>query len=227
MADFRSDPAGAALKTPSGRIEIFSEAIASFGYDDCPGHPVWLEPAEWLGSPLAERHPPHLVSNQPAAKLHSQYNLGPHCEASRVGGREVLRIHPDDAAVRGIATGDLVRVSNDRGACLAAALVTEDVMPRVVVLPTGAWYDPLEPGVPGTLELHGNPNVLTLDKGSSQLAQAPVAHSCLVDVERFAGEAPRVAAFDLPVMTQHPTISVAAFARARPLSGALRAREGP
>ena len=198
MADFRSDPAGAALKTPSGRIEIFSEAIASFGYDDCPGHPVWLEPAEWLGSPLAERHPLHLVSNQPAAKLHSQYDLGPHCEAARVGGREVLRIHPDDAAARGIATGDLVRVSNDRGACLAAALVTEEVMPRVVVLPTGAWYDPLEPGVPGTLELHGNPNVLTLDKGSSQLAQAPVAHSCLVDVERFAGEAPRVAAFDPP-----------------------------
>jgi biotin/methionine sulfoxide reductase len=68
----------------------------------------------------------------------------------------------------------------------------------VVVLPTGAWYDPAEPGVPGTLELHGNPNVLTLDKGSSRLAQAPVAHSCLVEVERFAGEAPRVAAFDPP-----------------------------
>jgi biotin/methionine sulfoxide reductase len=72
------------------------------------------------------------------------------------------------------------------------------VMPGVVVLPTGAWYDPAEPGVPGTLELHGNPNVLTLDKGSSRLAQAPVAHSCLVEVERFAGEAPRVAAFDPP-----------------------------
>ena len=52
--------------------------------------------------------------------------------------------------------------------------------------------------MPGTLELHGNPNVLTLDKGSSKLAQAPVAHSCLVEVERFAGEAPPVAAFDPP-----------------------------
>src|SRR4051794_35982141 len=71
-------------------------------------------------------------------------------------------------------------------------------MPGVVVLPTGAWYDPAEPGVPGTLELHGTPTVLTLDKGSSKLAQAPVAHSCLVEVERFAGEAPRVAAFDPP-----------------------------
>jgi biotin/methionine sulfoxide reductase len=198
MADFRADPAGAALRTPSGKIEIFSATIASFGYDDCPGHPAWLEPAEWLGAPLSKRYPLHLVSNQPAAKLHSQFDLGPHCEEARIGGREVLRLHPADAGPRGIATGDLVRVFNDRGACLAAALVTEDVMPGVVVLPTGAWYDPLEPGVPGTLELHGNPNVLTLDKGSSRLAQAPVAHSCLVEVERLAGEAPRVRAFDPP-----------------------------
>jgi biotin/methionine sulfoxide reductase len=199
MAEFRADPMGEPLRTPSGRIEIFSETIASFGYDDdCPGHPAWLEPAEWLGAPLAQRYPLHLLSNQPAAKLHSQFDLGPHCEAARIKGREVLRLHPADAAARGIATGDLVRVFNDRGACLAAALVTGEVMPRVVVLPTGAWYDPLEPGVPGTLERHGNPNVLTLDKGSSRLAQAPVAHSCLVEVERFVGEAPRVAAFDPP-----------------------------
>ena len=68
----------------------------------------------------------------------------------------------------------------------------------MAVLPTGVWYAPEEPGVPGSLELRGNPNVLTLDKGSSRLAQAPVAHSCLVEVERFAGEAPRVAAFDPP-----------------------------
>jgi biotin/methionine sulfoxide reductase len=208
MADFRADPADAALPTPSGRIEISSETIASFGYDDCPGHPVWLEPAEWLGAPLAERHPLHLVSNQPVAKLHSQYDLGPYCEEARIGGREMLRIHPADAAPRGIATGDVVRVFNDRGACLAAALVTEEVMPRVVVLPTGAWYDPLEPGVSGTLEVHGNPNVLTLDKGSSKLAQAPVAHSCLVEVEPFAGEAPRVAAFDTPPRVMAKTATV-------------------
>ncbi len=46
---FRADPVAFPLGTPSGRIEIYSERIASFGYDDCPGHPVWQEPAEWLG----------------------------------------------------------------------------------------------------------------------------------------------------------------------------------
>ena len=63
--DFRRDPKAHPLGTPSGRIEIFSSVIASFGYDDCPGHPTWLEPSEWLGSKLAIRHPLHLISNQP------------------------------------------------------------------------------------------------------------------------------------------------------------------
>ena len=50
MESFRKDPVAKPLKTPSGKIEIFSETIDGFGYEDCPGHPVWLEPAEWLGS---------------------------------------------------------------------------------------------------------------------------------------------------------------------------------
>ncbi|NIP72913.1 MAG: hypothetical protein GWO16_07715, partial [Gammaproteobacteria bacterium] len=49
LGDFRADPAAHPLGTPSGRIEIFSETIAGFGYDDCPGHPAWMEPLEWLG----------------------------------------------------------------------------------------------------------------------------------------------------------------------------------
>ena len=65
LKGFRDDPEGARLATPSGRIEIFSATIDGFGYKDCPGHPSWLEPTEWLGSPLAERYPLHLVANNP------------------------------------------------------------------------------------------------------------------------------------------------------------------
>ena len=71
-------------------------------------------------------------------------------------------------------------------------------MRGVAVLPTGAWYDPLVPGEIGTLEKHGNPNVLTRDKGTSKLTQGCTAHSCLVQVERFEGEPPPVTAFDPP-----------------------------
>jgi biotin/methionine sulfoxide reductase len=63
---------------------------------------------------------------------------------------------------------------------------------------TGAWYDPEEPGVPATLDRHGNPNVLTLDKGTSRLAQGPSAQTTLVEVERFVGDPPPVRAFTRP-----------------------------
>ena len=121
LADFRADPAAHPLKTPSGKIEIFSEKIASFGYDDCPGHATWLEPIEWLGSKTAERYPLHMLSDQPTDKLHSQLDHSPHSRATKVKGRQPITIHPDDATARGIADGDLLRVFNDRGACLAAA----------------------------------------------------------------------------------------------------------
>jgi biotin/methionine sulfoxide reductase len=195
---FRKDPSAHPLATPSGRIELYSETIANFGYDDCRGHPVWLEPAEWLGAPAAGRYPLHLISNQPKTRLHSQYDNGGLSQAEKVQGREPIGLSPVDAAARDVEDGDLVRVFNDRGSCLAGAVVTDALMPGVVQLATGAWYDPAEPGHAGSLELHGNPNVLTLDKGTSKLAQGPSAQSALVEVERFDGVAPPVTAFQPP-----------------------------
>lgn len=195
---FRRDPDANKLPTPSGKIEIFSSTIASFGYDDCVGHPAWYEPAEWLGSPLAARFPLHMISHQPATRLHSQYDHGSVSRAAKIAGREAITINPRDAAARSIRDGDVVRVYNDRGACLAGARVDDAVMPGVVVLPTGAWYDPLVPGEIGTLEKHGNPNVLTLDKGTSKLTQGCIAHTALVEVEKFEGDVPPITAFDPP-----------------------------
>jgi biotin/methionine sulfoxide reductase len=68
----------------------------------------------------------------------------------------------------------------------------------VIQLATGAWFDPETPGEPGGLCKHGNPNVLTLDKGTSRLGQGPSAHSCLVDVEPYRGIVPPVTAFEPP-----------------------------
>ena len=76
LKDFRDDPERARLATPSGRIEIFSATIDGFGYKDCPGHPSWLEPTEWLGAPLADRYPLTLVANNPTTRLHSQLDVG-------------------------------------------------------------------------------------------------------------------------------------------------------
>jgi biotin/methionine sulfoxide reductase len=87
-ADFRHDPVAHPLGTPSGRIEIFSERIAGFGLSDCPGHPVWRAPFEWLGHDLAKRYPLHLLSDQPARRLHSQLDPSPYSRAGKVAGRE-------------------------------------------------------------------------------------------------------------------------------------------
>ena len=195
LARFRADPQAHPLATPSGRIELYSERIAGFGYADCCGHPMWFEPVEWHGSPQAARHPLHLLSNQPARKLHSQYDHGLYSQAGKIAGREALRIHSADAAARGIATGDVVRVFNDRGTALAGALVTDAIVAGTVQMSTGAWYDPI---TPGGLDKHGNPNVLTIDKGTSRLAQATSANSCLVEVERFESAPPPLACYDPP-----------------------------
>lgn len=198
FADFRAAPDAHALPTPSGRIELYSERIAGFGYDDCPPHPAWLTPREWLGGARAARFPLHLISHQPATRLHSQYDHGEVSLESKVAGREPLALHPDDAAARGIRAGDVVKVYNDRGACLAGARLDAGLRRGVVVLPTGAQYDPAEPGRPGSLEKHGNPNVLTRDAGTSSLAQGPTAHSCLVEVAPYDGTPPPVTALQPP-----------------------------
>lgn len=201
LHDFITDPLGHSLQTPSGKIEIFSERIASFDYDDCPGHPTWIPPVEWLGGRAAHSYPLHMISNQPSTKLHSQYDVGAHSQTTRIEGREPVRINPTDAATRGIETGNIVRLFNDRGECLAGAVVSDAVRPGVVQISTGAWYDPSVPGQK-SLEKHGNPNVLTDDRGTSRLAQATSAHSCLIEIERFTGALPPLTCYDAPRIVQ-------------------------
>ena len=106
-----------------------------------------------------------------------------------------------DAAARDIADGDVVRVFNDRGACLVGLVLSDAVRQGVVHIATGAWFDPVSPGDPATLERHGNPNVLTIDTGTSRLAQGPSALTALVEVERATEDLrPPVEAIDPPTV---------------------------
>lgn len=200
LADFRADPHTHRLGTPSGRIEIFSRDIDGFGYDDCAGHPRWFAPSEWLGGPRAVDYPLHLLANQPATRLHGQLDGGAASQAGKVAGREAIRMHPDDAAARGVRDGDVVRVFNDRGACLAGAVLDDRLRRRVVQLPTGAWFDPADPADPDAMCVHGNPNVLTADVGTSSLAQGCTGAHALVEVEKFLGTPPPVRAHLPPVI---------------------------
>lgn len=197
LRDFRIDPERFPLRTPSGRIELFSETIASFGYDDCPGHPAWLEPAEWLGN-ATDDAPLHMISSHPQHRLHSQMDNGPVAAEAKIQGREPCWVNPEDAAARGIADGEVARLVNARGACLVGVRVTERVRPGVVMLAEGAWYDPDRPGEPGALDKHGNPNVLTRDVGTSALGQGCTAQTTMVQLQKVEGPVAPVTAFDRP-----------------------------
>ena len=198
LKKFRDSPASYPLSTPSGKIELFSQKISDFNYQDCPGQAVWIEPNEWLGSEKSKFLPLHLITNQPADRLHSQLDFGPLSISGKVNGREKIVINPNDAIERSLKQGDIVRVFNDRGALLAGVEISSSVRSRVVQMATGAWWDPT-PGEPRrSLCKHGNVNVLTKDQGTSSLAQGPTALSCLVQIELYRGNRLEVTAHESP-----------------------------
>jgi biotin/methionine sulfoxide reductase len=196
-ADFRADPEAHPLPTPSGRIEITSATVASFGYDDCPGHPAWLEPEFLADPPGTGPYPLFLVANNPATRLHSQLDHGAGSAGSKIAGREPARMHPTDAAARGLADGDVVVVESRVGSVLAGLVLSDAVAPGVVQLSTGAWFDPSAPEVATCV--HGNPNAVTTDVGTSRLAQGCTGQLSRVEVRKAPEPLPPVRAYEPPV----------------------------
>ncbi|GAB2618311.1 biotin sulfoxide reductase [Paractinoplanes abujensis] len=188
FSEFR---AGKPLDTPSGRIELFSATVAGFGYPECPGHPVWIAPREPASGELV------LICNQPGTRLHSQLDMGAFSQAGKRSGREPVRLNPADAAARGITEGDVVRLHNERGSVLAGAVLSDDCTPGVAQLSTGAWWDASAPDVATCV--HGNPNALTTDIGTSRLAQGCTGQLTWVEITRLDGPVPPVRAYDPPV----------------------------
>ncbi|MFC3678370.1 molybdopterin-dependent oxidoreductase [Ferrovibrio xuzhouensis] len=195
---FRENPVAHPLPTPSGKVQISSAVIQSLGYASCPGHPAWLAPTE----PVSAEHPLYLIANQPRTRLHSQFDFGDYSRQHKRRGREVCSIHPSVAAVRGIADGDIVKVFNRRGVFLACAEIDEGVSPDVLRVPTGAWYDPVMDENGRLLCVHGNPNVLTRDIGTSSLAQGCSGQVTAVEIERYTGSLPPIRAFISPEPSQ-------------------------
>ena len=194
--DFRNDPVLEALGTPSGLIEIYSDTIAAMNYKDCGAHPMWFEPVEWLG--MKEKPAKfHLLSLHPLDRLHSQQSNTSNRKRYAVADREPVLINTEDAKELGIKQGDLVRVYNARGEILAGANVSDDIMRGVVQIFEGAWYDPNAEG----LCKNGNPNVLTIDLPTSELANGNISHTALVNIELYkhkAGEDIKLTAFMPP-----------------------------
>lgn len=195
LAEFRSDPVANPLPTPSGRIEIYSETLASFDLPDCKGHACFFPPRDLE----AGQGDLYLLSGQPKTRLHSQLDNGDYSLSHKIKGREPVLIHPEDAARRGVSDGDVVELSNARGRCLAGARVTDEIMEGSIFLWTGAWWDP-DFDAPQFRDRHGNPNVLTHDLRTSSLSQSPASHSARVSLHRFEGELPEITVHEAPTL---------------------------
>jgi anaerobic selenocysteine-containing dehydrogenase len=172
VADAHAPFANGDFPTPSGKCELYSATLAKEGHDPLP---TFVPPRESVASnpALAERYPLAFISPPARNFLNSSFANLPAFVAEEKTPR--LEIHPDDARPRGIATGDRVRIFNDRGSFSAEARVSERARDGVVVAPS-IWWKKLSPD-------GANANAVT-GQALTDLGRAATFYDCLVEVER-------------------------------------------
>ena len=168
------------FETPSGKIEIYSERIAELNDPENPPIPKYMERWEGKYDPLTKKYPLQLLSPHPKSRIHSEMFL---VEWLKEVDPHVAWINPIDAESRGIKDGDEILVFNDRGKLTIKAWLTERIIPGVISIFEGAWYDPDENGI----DRGGCVNTLTNDSYSPGGASA--LKSCLVEIKIFKGGA--------------------------------------
>lgn len=180
---FREDPQANPLTTPSGKIEIYSQALADiaatwefFFFNDTATTEIYTPGFESYQDPLNKQYPLQLTGFHYKSRVHSTYG---NVDVLKAACRQEMWINPLDAQKRGIHNGDKVRIFNDRGEVHIEAKVTPRMMPGVVALGEGAWYDPDAKRV----DKGGCINVLTTQR-PSPLAKGNPSHTNLVQVEK-------------------------------------------
>ena len=169
------DPVNNPFGTPSGKIELYSQEWADKNDPKLPPVAKYIETWESRNDPLAKKYPLQLITTHFKRRTLSQFETLPWLRELQP---QAMLINTADARVRGISNGGKVRVFNDRGALIIQAEVTERIMPGVVDIPHGAWYDPDKNGV----DRGGNPNVLISDQYSP--GGAFPYNTCLVEVQK-------------------------------------------
>ena len=207
--DFRRDPEKYPLKTPSGKIEIFSKHLFDLGRpDEIPAIPKYIQ--EWESPFVTSRAERSAAQSKPCAnagELERPATTPPTNGVAAQGGyplqaighHTLHRVHsthdnndwleeafpqrvfinPIDASARGIEDGDEVKVYNSRGALILPCRVTPRIMPGVIDIPQGAWYKPDEKGV----DRGGCVNVLTSHQWTPY-AYASTQQTIMVEAEK-------------------------------------------
>lgn len=180
---FREDPQANPLNTPSGKIEIYSQALAEIAAtwelaegDVIDPLPIYTPGIEHFTDPLIKQYPLQLTGFHYKSRAHSTYG---NVDVLKAACRQEVWINPLDAQERGIANGDKVRIFNGRGEVHIEAKVTPRIMPGVTALGEGAWYDPDGKRI----DQGGCINVLTSQR-PSPLAKGNPSHTNLVQIEK-------------------------------------------
>jgi len=194
MVEFYEDPEKYPMSTPTGKLEFWSQRLAESFPDDeeRPPVPHWIEKSEFhderLSSVRARQYTMLVCSNHPRWRVHAQMddvNWFHEIVTGKVIGPdgyhyEPAWLHPADAARRGIETGDVVDIYNERGHVLAGAYVNERIMPGVVYIDHGARYDPI---VPAELDRGGAINTICPHHTTSKNCAGMVTSGFLAEVK--------------------------------------------
>ncbi len=182
---FRQDPAANPLKTPSGKIEIYSGRLAEIASnwqlekdETISPLPVYASTFEGWDDPLRKTYPLQMFGFHYKARTHSSYG---NIDVLQAACRQEVWINPLDAHSRGIIAGDQVRVFNGRGEVRVEARVTPRIMPGVVAMGQGAWH---QADMSGDRVDHGAcMNTLTTHR-PSPLAKGNPQHTNLIQIEK-------------------------------------------
>ena len=176
--DFREDPKKYPLNTPSGKIEIFSKSLFDMDQPDViPAVPKYIQEWESPFGDEAQQFPLQALGHHYMPRVHSVHDGIDWLEEAFP---QRVFINPIDARNRGINDGEKVKVFNDRGAIVVPCRLTKKIMPGVVNIPQGAWWQPDENG----LDQRGNVNVLTSHRWTP-LAFGNAQHTIMVEVSRY------------------------------------------
>ncbi|MFA6165460.1 MAG: DMSO/selenate family reductase complex A subunit [Gemmatimonadaceae bacterium] len=176
---FRADPEAHPLDTPSGKIEIFSQRLHALNRpDEIPAVPKYVQEWESPFGPEAAQYPLQVMGHHTLHRVHSTHDNN---DWLAEAFPQRLFMNPVDAAARGIADGDRVKVYNERGATIVPCRLTNRILPGVVDLPQGAWWSPDEAGV----DQAGSVNVLTSERWTP-LAFGTAQHTVMAQVEKIA-----------------------------------------
>jgi molybdopterin guanine dinucleotide-containing S/N-oxide reductase-like protein len=200
LIKFYEDPENNPLSTPTGKIEFYATGLAEHFPDDLerPPVPKWIPKGlyheETIGTERSKKYPLLVMSNHPRWGVHSEHDditWLREIETCKVKGPDgyqyqPLWINPVDAVPRGIKSGDVVSIFNERGTVLAGAYVTERIRPGAVGIDHGAKYDPV---VPGEIDRGGAINTIVPRNTTSKNACGHAVSGFLAEVEKADLEA--------------------------------------